>query len=205
MTQTCFTVQDVCVIRQGRMIAENISFRLTAGDILTVTGANGSGKSSLLRILAGLNRSYPGHVAWQGAQINGQEETHRRRVAYLSHANGMKSMVQPQRNLELWHALLPSSSALPPMADFRWSPDIPLGFLSAGQQRRVALERVFRQTRPLWILDEPHTHLDARSIRILHEAIRRHGNEGGMSILSSQSRPPRLGGKAFDLNRCHPS
>ncbi len=196
MSASIFSVKGLRIYRDGQMITKALNFSLGQGHILNIVGANGSGKSSLLRVLAGLSRHYRGRILWRTNTIADREENHRRNVAYLAHGNGMKRDLTAKHNLDLWRALLSAKTI-----EEEPESDAPIGFknpgkwrksplfsLSTGQQRRAAIERILcLQNRPLWVLDEPHTNLDPATCAMLDDRIRHYSGNGGIVIFSSQT------------------
>jgi heme exporter protein A len=178
-------VSDIRVERGGRRVLDGLSFVLNAGEALIVTGPNGAGKSTLLRALAGLLPLAAGRVA-----IAGAEDAPPREVAhYVGHADGNKASLTAAENLAFWAAMLKPRQAKEPAlapADALASlalahvADFPVAILSVGQRRRVALARLLVAARPLWLLDEPITALDAASQIGLLRLMQRHLAQGGM-------------------------
>jgi len=182
-------VEGLCVERGGRMVLENIGFALAGGDALIVTGRNGVGKSTLLRALAGLLPIASGAIELEGA---GEEEISAQ-THYLAHADGLKAALTVSENLEFWASYLaadhPAQSVTPSAAlanvGLAHVADAPVGILSAGQKRRVALARLMVAHRPLWLLDEPMTALDSASRARFANATRDHCALGGMIVAAT--------------------
>jgi heme exporter protein A len=174
--------------RGARRLFAGLSFTLSQGEALIVTGPNGAGKSSLLRGLAGLLRFAEGKAALEGgqAELTMPEQTH-----YLGHADSLKSALTAGENLEFWSALLGGGAegasaalgrlGLPHVADF------PVRALSAGQKRRVALARLLVAKRPLWLLDEPTTALDAAAQDLFASLMREHLAGGGIVVAATHA------------------
>jgi heme exporter protein A len=199
-------VSDIRVERGGRRVLDGLSFVLNPGEALVVTGPNGAGKSTLLRALAGLLPLTAGRI-----EIDGAEDAPPREVAhYIGHGDGNKASLTARENLAFWAAILKlrrgegnivgppealAALALTGIADF------PLAVLSAGQRRRVALARLLVAARPLWLLDEPMTALDAASHAGLLRLMQGHLAQGGMLAAATHgflelpnARPLVLGG-----------
>jgi heme exporter protein A len=183
--------RELSCIRSERVVFAKLGFSVQAGEILTLTGANGSGKSSLLRILAGLLRPAGGDITWSGARIDDDAEAHRARLHYLGHRNALKPVLTAEENLRFWAHLQgakPSAGTLEAALDAFGVAELaalPAGYLSAGQQRRVALARLLATEVPLWLLDEPATSLDAAAAAALEAAIARHAGGGGIAIIAT--------------------
>ncbi len=190
-------------VRGFRPLFAGLDFALHGGELLHVAGANGSGKTSLLRILCGLLEPTGGTVRWQGAEIGGLAEDYHRQLLYIGHSNGVKEDLTPAENLAIACALagIPSgetaiAAALHAfgLAGYERSP---VKTLSQGQRRRVALARLaFGQTLPLWVLDEPFNALDARSVADVEGLIAAHLARGAMVALTTHQELPWLAGRA---------
>jgi heme exporter protein A len=167
-------------------VLDGLSFVLNPGEALVVTGPNGAGKSTLLRGLAGLLPLAGGRIAIEGAE----DAPPPREVAhYIGHGDGNKASLTARENLAFWAAMLtarqgrgialPAATALQSFALERVA-DFPVAALSAGQRRRVALARLLVAARPLWLLDEPMTGLDAASQARLLRLMQEHLAAGGV-------------------------
>ncbi|MCP4700359.1 MAG: cytochrome c biogenesis heme-transporting ATPase CcmA [Gammaproteobacteria bacterium] len=177
-------------IRDDRVLFHDLSFSLQAGQVLQVEGHNGSGKTSLLRILCGLTLPGEGEVYWNGEDIQTMGPDYCAVMSYIGHAHGVKAELTPQENLAVARALSASpddislDDALEQMG-LRGFEDVPAGTLSAGQQRRVALARLLVCQTPLWILDEPFTALDKAGIANVERLLNEHALHGGIAVLTS--------------------
>lgn len=177
--------------RGERLLFKKLGFELNAGEALLVRGGNGRGKTSLLRILCGLSEPCAGVVSWRGEPVNGGNETYRREMAYLAHANGIKDELTPLENLRLSAALngrrLEEDAAAKALAQLGLARclDLPARLLSFGQRRRVALAALLTAGAVLWILDEPLTGLDAGGVALVEQMIREHVATGGMAIATT--------------------
>ncbi len=178
---------DLALARGGRRLAQGLSFTVKGGEALLVTGPNGAGKSTLLRVLAGLLAPASGALSLEGAGV----ETPGLAAHYLGHAEALKGALTPRENLEFWSAMLKigdlgldPQSALERVA-MNHAPDIPVSYLSAGQRRRVAIARLLVAPRPLWLLDEPTTALDAASQLRLAALMKDHLAAGGLIVAAT--------------------
>lgn len=174
--------------RGGRLLFEDLSFNLAPGEGLLVTGPNGSGKTSLLRQIAGLLPLAGGTLGVTGAREDAvlPELCH-----YVGHANAAKSSLTVTENLAFWADFLGAGSNHLPnaLAAFGLAAlaDFPAGLLSAGQKRKLALSRLFAAPRPIWLLDEPQVSLDAPSLKLLDGAIGAHLAQGGIAVVASHT------------------
>jgi len=167
-----------------------LSFNLLPGELIQIEGANGSGKTSLLRILCGLSRAAEGDVLWNEQPIESCRAEYYASMAYIGHLNGLKSNLTCEENLQA------SAIHNPLKADYDIEEALAImqvddlidefaGKLSAGQQRRVALTRLLITNAPLWILDEPFTAIDQHSRERLEQLFDQHCQQGGMVILTT--------------------
>ncbi len=178
--------------RGERRLFHALSFRLEPRQALRVRGENGSGKTSLLRMIAGLSPVEAGEIAWNGSRIATQAEEYRRDLVFFGHANGLKDDLSAAENLSHVLALAgqPAQRAAlhAALADAGLSAvaDLPVKLLSQGQKRRVALVRLaFCANKPLWILDEPFSALDAASIARIGRIVVSHLQRGGMVLFTT--------------------
>lgn len=158
---------------------------------MQIEGANGSGKTSLLRILAGLSRPSEGSVLWNEVDILTQRSDYYAQMAYLGHALGVKTDLSPVENLKMALALAGLPVALEGLyqaleqTGLAGKEDLPARFLSAGQKQRVALARLLVCPARLWIIDEPFTALDVSGVGLVCGLLERHLEQGGMVVLTS--------------------
>ncbi|WP_069472483.1 cytochrome c biogenesis heme-transporting ATPase CcmA [Candidatus Marithrix sp. Canyon 246] len=183
-------IENLQCIRDDRILFENLNFTLSNGQLLQIEGNNGCGKTSLLRILCGISLSEEGLVFWNNENIEEIKSTYYTNLIYIGHHNGVKRELTPLENLAIARALAsnPSSIELEEALDkvgLYGFEDVATGTLSAGQQRRVALARLFINKAPLWILDEPFTALDKTAVADLEKLLDDHAKQGGMAILTS--------------------
>jgi heme exporter protein A len=183
-------VEKLSVDRGGRRVLTDIGFTLAGGEALVVTGRNGAGKSTLLRVLAGLLPRVSGAVGLEGGAEGAElaQQAH-----YLAHADGLKAALTVEENLAFWARWLgredDSRSRSPHEAleavGLAHAAGAPVGVLSAGQKRRVALARLLVAFRPLWLLDEPLTALDTASRERFTHVMRDHCARDGLIIAAT--------------------
>lgn len=182
---------EIECIRGTRRLFAGVSFTLEPGDCLFLQGPNGSGKTSLLRILCGLARPEAGEVRWNAEPIAALAEEYRAALAYCGHANALKDDLTPSENLLAAAALAgqPASRAEARAAlealGVSHLDALPVRALSQGQKRRVALARLAIAERRLWILDEPLTSLDVGAAATLAALVDDHLGRGGIAVLTS--------------------
>jgi heme exporter protein A len=181
---------DLTIERGGRRLFSGLSFEADAGSALIVAGPNGSGKSSLLRALSGFLPVQAGGFALEGAD---PECTVGEQAHYLGHADALKGALTAGENLAFWAGALGGDSspraggAALARVGLEHAIDFPVRALSAGQKRRVALARLLIAHRPLWLLDEPTTALDAASQAAFAEIMRAFVSQGGILVAATHA------------------
>lgn len=188
---TVLTVSDLAARRGEDLIFSGISFALQVGEALIVTGRNGSGKSTLIRVIAGLLASETGQVtvSVDGAAIPRTAEA----CHYLGHRNAMKREMTVEENLAFWKRFMgdfaggagvePADAAAQlGLAELL---HLPFGYLSAGQQRRMAMAKLLCAWRPVWLLDEPTAAVDAQSEELFAGLMRGHLARGGIIVAAT--------------------
>lgn len=174
--------------RGGEALFAGLTFAIEGGEALVVTGPNGVGKSTMLRMIAGLLAPDAGDIRVEGLP-EGAEQI-REVCHYLGHRNGMKRELTVRENLDFWAALPGASNGvtveeaagrvgLPQLLH------LPFGYLSAGQQRRIALAKLLVTSRPIWVLDEPTGALDMRSEAMFAEMVNAHLDSGGLALIAT--------------------
>lgn len=183
---------ELTCVRGARRLFQGLSFTSAAGDILRVKGDNGAGKTSLLRILAGLSPPAEGEVRWRNDPLAKVREEYGRELVFLGHANALKEDLTPVENLGAAQALagyrcddreVREALAQEGLGEVA---DLPVQWLSQGQRRRVALTRLaLSKAQPLWLLDEPFSALDAAAVQRVADRIARHVAGGGLAIFTT--------------------
>ena len=186
-------------VRQDRVLFENLNFQLSAGQVLYIQGKNGAGKSSLLRLLAGLTLPEDGQILFYGKPLTSVAELFAEQLLFIGHQSGIHPQLTALQNLAFWSALSSQHVADPYQLlgslGLAGLEDIPCFMLSAGQQRRVSLARLWFTDKPLWILDEPFTSLDQQLITKLEYHFLQHLAKGGVIVLTSHQ----------SLSACYPA
>ncbi len=199
------TATALSCIRGERRLFAGLDLAVGPGEWLHVQGENGAGKTSLLRILAGLSPPAAGEIFWRGEPIKALAEEFRRHLLFLGHHGAVKEELTPLENLTLAARLdgtaLDEVEALTALTRFglRGREDLSVRFLSAGQKRRVLLARLAVRKATLWILDEPFTALDVKAVEMLSGLIVEHVTGGGIAILTSHQSIPLPNGKVLKI------
>ena len=177
---------DLACRRGGREVFTGVSFSLGPGEALAVRGRNGAGKSSLLRLVVGLLRAADGRLSLEGGdpELSIGEQAH-----YLAHQDALKPSLSVGENLKFWSGFLGAASANigEPLAavGLQALADLPAAYLSAGQRRRLSIARLLAVKRPIWLLDEPGSSLDAAAQARLGEFMAAHLAGGGLVLAAT--------------------
>lgn len=193
-------VENISCVKGSRFLFKNLSFKLDAGQMVYLEGANGAGKTTLLRVLCGLATAEQGQILWHGEDIHAYSEEYSRQLVYLGHHPAVKDGLTVLENLrfsmrisgvEASNDELRSALKIVGLGD---RINLISRFLSQGQKRRLALSRLWLDSRPIWILDEPFTALDVQAIQLITNRIDEHLTGGGLVVMTSHQ-PPALSGK----------
>ncbi len=183
------SASNLTVERGGRRILSNLSFAVCAGECLAVTGPNGAGKSTLLRALAGFLPMHSGTISLSPRP----QETLVQIIHYVGHADALKGLLTVTENLEFLAALLDAGAGGLPVGEalarvgLAHAAHLPVAYLSAGQKRRAALARLLAANRPIWLLDEPLTALDAGSRDLVRQIMAGHLSQGGLIVAATHA------------------
>jgi heme exporter protein A len=186
---TLLTTAKLSCERDHRLLIDRLDLEISTGQICQIEGPNGSGKTTLLRVLCGLSGRFEGEIFWRDQPVKTVEAQYRSELLYLGHAPGNKAVLTPRENLHWYVAnrgfnLGQIEPALAKVGLYGFE-DQPCYSLSAGQQRRVALARLFIGDCPLWVLDEPFTAIDKYGVAELEQWIAEHALQGGSVILTT--------------------
>jgi len=189
-------VSDLHLWRGDRHLLRGLNLSLAPGEAIQLLWPNGTGKTSLLRTIAGFLHPESGQVRWQGQAIDADRDAFHRDLAYQGHGTALKADLSAAENLRFACNLRHETSAsqirdaLLRVGLQALRPDLPVRSLSAGQQRRVSLARVMLWKARLWLLDEPASNLDASGQQILRDLLAGHLREGGMALLAAHQAVP---------------
>jgi heme exporter protein A len=172
--------------RGGRVVFSNVNFALASGELLELRGPNGTGKSSLLRLIAGLGEPVAGEIVLEGGR---PDLTIGQQAHYAAHQEAIKSPLTVAENLQFWGDFLGGGNLEAALAAFDLADlaQYPAALLSAGQKRRLSLSRLALVPRLLWLLDEPTLGLDQASLERLMQLLRGHLSGGGIAIIATHA------------------
>ena len=195
-TQPTLTFSKLGCSRGGRQLFRDVDCTLQSGRWLYVAGANGVGKTSLLRMVCGLAPTEAGEIAWNGKPIHSQRDAYRQDLCYLGHLNALQESMTVSENLCFIAALGGTAPDKVQINDVlthfgvRGRGEQLVRHLSQGQKRRVALSRLALSQARLWVLDEPFVAMDEAGVRMLADLIAAHLAKGGMAVLTSHQQVP---------------
>jgi heme exporter protein A len=196
------SASDLACRRGGRDVFAGVSFAVASGESLAIRGRNGAGKSSLLRIVVGLVRAAGGNLALEGGdpELTIAEQAH-----YLGHQDALKPSLSVGENLRFWSAFLGSGAidTQEPLAAVGLDTlaDLPAAYLSAGQRRRLSIARLVAVKRPIWLLDEPTSTLDAAAQARLGEIMQAHLAAAGIILAATHGALGLEGARELQLDR----
>lgn len=189
-------IEQLACQRGDKILFTDLNLTFKSGDFVQIEGHNGIGKTSLLRILAGLALPLSGKVRWNSCEIGADREGYYDNLLYLGHQSGVKPELTAWENLRFYQQVSSSKQG----DDILWQAlemvgllgreDLPASQLSAGQQKRIALARLWLSTAPLWILDEPFNAIDKSGVGVLTRHFEQHAEQGGIVILTSHQDVP---------------
>lgn len=193
-----FEAIDIAVMRGERLIVDQVSFTLSNGEALIVTGENGAGKSTMLRAIAGLLPLAKGSLHFDLLTEGARDPLIiREQIHYLGHLNAMKPALTVRENLSFWQGFTtqgeqvsdhPEGMSIEEALDFVELPqtiDLPFGYLSTGMKRRVSIAKLLINEKPIWIVDEPTAGLDAHSTKMFTRLAQDHCENGGILIAAT--------------------
>jgi heme exporter protein A len=195
------TAEKLACARGERRLFDGLSFRVTAGQALAVEGANGAGKTSLLRVIAGFLAPADGRLVVKvGDREITDGEERGKLVGWLGHHDGLKPQLTVREQLNFYAALYGAvaDAAVLEQVGLARQADLPCRYLSAGQKRRLALARLIVSNRPLWLLDEPFAALDTAGQSLVAQLMARHCGGGGIVIAATHD-PLGLGNESLKL------
>ena len=187
MNHHSLEIRELESVRDHTLLFSMLSFKAQAGTITQIGGENGSGKTSLLRILTGLAQPESGEVLWKGKPIQKGRADYAAALTFIGHLSGIKAPLTPLENLSWLAPASSQSDCIDALAEvgLRGYEESPCYRLSAGQKRRAALARLYLEKRQIWILDEPFTAIDKAGVEKLEALLVKHAEGGGIVILTT--------------------
>ena len=184
-------VSNLTAIRDERVLFENLQFEIKPGELVQIEGRNGTGKTTLLRIVAGLGDREEGLIKWKGEEVEKSRDVFHQDLLFLGHQTGVKRELTALENLRFYQSIQNNRSSDEEIfialaqVGLAGREDVPVAQLSAGQQRRVALARLWLSKQILWILDEPLTAIDKQGVKVLESLFASHADNGGIVVLTT--------------------
>ncbi|EKO3916958.1 cytochrome c biogenesis heme-transporting ATPase CcmA [Vibrio fluvialis] len=184
-------VKNLTAIRDERVLFEGLSFTIQSGELVQIEGRNGTGKTTLLRIVTGLGDRDDGEIHWNNVNIEADRDSYHQELLFLGHQTGVKRELTALENLRFYQAVHAAGTQEEDLyqtltqVGLAGREDVPVGQLSAGQQRRVALARLWLSRQKLWILDEPLTAIDKQGVKVLEALFLQHAEQGGIVVLTT--------------------
>ena len=183
------SARDLTLIRGETCLFQDLGFALDPGELLLLEGQNGSGKTSLIRAIAGMLSLESGEIFWNGKDVSRQRQEFHGELVWLAHRTGLKGDLTLVENLRFEASLRPQndieSDAVYERLGISRLKTLPLRALSAGQQRRVSLARMLLADVPLWMMDEPFTNLDREGRKLVVDLVEEHLATGGMCVMAA--------------------
>ncbi|EKO3976814.1 cytochrome c biogenesis heme-transporting ATPase CcmA [Vibrio fluvialis] len=184
-------VKNLTAIRDERVLFEGLSFTIQSGELVQIEGRNGTGKTTLLRIVTGLGDRDDGEIHWNNVNIEADRDSYHQELLFLGHQTGVKRELTALENLRFYQAIHAAGTQEEDLyqaltqVGLAGREDVPVAQLSAGQQRRVALARLWLSRQKLWILDEPLTAIDKQGVKVLEALFLQHAEQGGIVVLTT--------------------
>ncbi|EKZ9008361.1 cytochrome c biogenesis heme-transporting ATPase CcmA [Vibrio alginolyticus] len=184
-------VSNLTAIRDERVLFENLQFEIKPGELVQIEGRNGTGKTTLLRIVTGLGDREEGVIKWKGEEVEKFRDVFHQDLLFLGHQTGVKRELTALENLRFYQSIQNNRSSDEEIfialtqVGLAGREDVPVAQLSAGQQRRVALARLWLSKQILWILDEPLTAIDKQGVKVLESLFASHADNGGIVVLTT--------------------
>ncbi|WGY47514.1 cytochrome c biogenesis heme-transporting ATPase CcmA [Vibrio sp. ABG19] len=184
-------VKSLTAIRDDRALFEGLSFTIQSGELVQIEGRNGTGKTTLLRIITGLGDRDEGTIHWNQVNIEADRDSYHQDLLFLGHQTGIKRELTALENLRFYQSVHAGSAVGEDLyqaltqVGLAGREDVPVAHLSAGQQRRVALARLWLSRKKLWILDEPLTAIDKQGVKVLEALFLKHAEQGGIVVLTT--------------------
>ncbi|MCG6355405.1 cytochrome c biogenesis heme-transporting ATPase CcmA [Vibrio alginolyticus] len=184
-------LSNLTPLRAHPVLFENLQFEIKPGELVQIEGRNGTGKTTLLRIVTGLGDREEGVIKWKGEEVEKSRDVFHQDLLFLGHQTGVKRELTALENLRFYQSIQNNRSSDEEIfialtqVGLAGREDVPVAQLSAGQQRRVALARLWLSKQILWILDEPLTAIDKQGVKVLESLFASHADNGGIVVLTT--------------------
>ncbi len=191
MKKNTLVCDQLTIIRNNRTLIKNLSISLMPGSLILLDGENGLGKTSLLEVLARLDKNNSGSIYYNNCLVDDYPEEYNKIILYLSDKDGLESLMTVSQTLDFWAELYDSYIIIPAAVrtfNLEEVLDLEIVYLSKGMKKRLVLARLLLQRRRIWLLDEPFTYLDSNSCIILANLMTSHVGQGGIIIYSDHLR-----------------
>lgn len=184
------SISDLFIERSERLLCKSLSFDVQSGEIVHIVGENGAGKSSLLKVIAGILPPLSGELFFAGERISVHRDVLLAELCYLGHLAGVKSAFTVSENLALHFPAATNVEILNALKSVKLESyaTTPAYQLSAGQQKRIGLARLWLTDKKVWLLDEPFTALDTKGVTVLEQRLKQHAESGGMILLTTHQK-----------------
>ncbi len=185
-----FEIKNISCIRGNKLLFKNINFKLNSKDLLVIKGSNGSGKTSLLKVLSGLIKPLSGNIIIKEKNINKIKDEYFKYIEYIGHENAIKSSLTVKENLDFYLKIKKNLSKKNldkaiKIFDLKKILDIRAEHLSSGEKRRVSLSKLILSNNKIWFLDEPTTGLDKKNFSNFLKILKKHLNSNGLAIIAT--------------------
>lgn len=189
MSPTLLEIKDLSCLRGDNLLFENLHFQVTEKQLVRIAGANGSGKTSLLKIICGLNEAESGQVLWRDTHTQ-KSESYQHELGYIGHRDGLKNQLTAYENISFYQQLhsQKDESLLDEYLhklDILHCADRAVYKLSFGQRRRLAVARLLASNKKLWILDEPFTGIDVTGRKLIESICAEHLDNNGLIVMTN--------------------
>lgn len=200
-TTLTLSASNLCIERSEKLLCDDLSFRVRAGEILHITGENGAGKSSILKVIAGILQPLSGDLDFSGEDISLYRDVLQAELLFLGHSTGVKNVLTVFENLQLYFPKATDTEINNALMAVNLE-----GYLvteahqlSAGQKKRIALAKLWLTDKKVWLLDEPFSALDTRGIKVLEYKLKEHVECGGLILLTTHQKPSSV----LDVKELH--
>ena len=199
--QISISINSLSCAVDGNLVLEDVNFKLTSGQSITITGPNGVGKTLLLHVILGVKSSFKGKIFINEVDLSEDPEDRQEQIGYYGHRASLQAGLTPLEIIKYWKAYYNSDAIASDLVKFWKLPNNPIENCSAGQQKKIGLARLSMMQRNIWLLDEPTTNLDIEGKERFLEFHATHLRSGGLSIITTHEPSQFNGNKIINLNK----